>query len=97
MKISGVNATSNYVLRIALEDGSEIKLNMEKIKRVPNCRLNDISTFLSVKYEGTAIYWNSPNGGTEYYPLRLVWDNPQQCKNLYPLRLTLDDIFSYLR
>lgn len=56
-----------------LEDGSEIKLNMERIKRVPNCRLNDISTFLSVKYEGTAIYWNSPNGGTEYYPLSVIF------------------------
>jgi|GEM_PF-2380500 len=97
MKITNVRTTNDYRLLIGLEDGSEINLNLQKkVKSLPYCKLNDLAVFRAVKFEGTAIYWDAPGGGQDYYPLRLAWDGPGK-QEQYPLRLTLEDILLYLR
>ena len=82
MKIENVRATDNYMLIIDFEDGSQVKLNMQKkLKSIPFVKVNDIDRFMAVKFQEKAVYWDSLD------------EKPEQ----RPLRLTVDDILFSLR
>ena len=71
----GVVPSDDYKLRIDFEDGSQIIFNMQKmVKTMPYFRLNDPTSFQSVKFDEKSIYWDAADEKPEYFPLRLSID-----------------------
>lgn len=78
MKISKIIyavANEDYTVTIDFEQGNRIIYNMQKqIKTLPFLRLNDMESFMSVKFDDKSIYWED-SGRKGIIPLRLSLDN----------------------
>ncbi len=75
-KVVYVHGSDDYKLFIDFDDGNSIVFNMQKmIKTLPYLRLNDLSSFQTVKFDEKSVYWDAVDNKPEYYPLRLTVDN----------------------
>ncbi len=75
-KVVHVHGSDDYKLFIDFDDGHSIVFNMQKIiKTLPYLRLNDLSSFQTVKHDEKSVYWDGVDGKPEYFPLRLTVDN----------------------
>ena len=81
-KIISVQGSEDYKLLIEFEDESKVVFNMQKmVKTLPFLRLNDLTSFQAVKFDGKSVYWEPVDEKPEYFPLRLSID-----KILFSLR-----------
>lgn len=81
-KIVCVHGSDDYKLLIDFDDGSKVTFNMQNmVKTLPYFRLNDLTSFQAVKFDGKFVYWEPEENKPEYFPLRLSID-----KILFSLR-----------
>lgn len=81
-KILSVHASDDYKLLLDFDDGSKVIFNMQNmVKTLPYFRLNDLTSFQAVKFDGKFVYWDAVDEKPEYFPLRLSID-----KILFSLR-----------